>query len=1334
MAAAQSCDAYVSMIRGRRLEDERTRKRRSERRADVLNANADQYKARQRRLREMLMQLKLKSLSTVEGDLFEMLDEQAQWRHVMSENVKNRDAQRASIEQLQERHREVHLQHALDQEVEQFRVAVADDEARWHNVRSEKERAQRESHYSLCGAVLYGIVELVGDVVEYIDTKQLRVGAEAPCAFDLVPRPVFDALKLGQVYAHDDAAKKQRIVEEHVALRTVGSDAGGPGSAFNSSLLAALVDKLNGIMYPTPEPLRPVDVSPKAFVVLSGPKYSGKTTAAREVAAAMGLEYASDVSIIAECLGALEGELTAEDLASRLVCDRLSLGREIRNRLQFGADMDDALAAELVLFKIRHVAPESAGIVFDSIPRTKEEFKRVEAKLSGYTDDYAALPPTSFLVGHGHGDASPKALDVERPPPPPAEPAPVGKDAKKAEAKAAAGKKDKKKDEQEEPLPAVELPPLEPLPPPTAEEESVLAAAGRRDNVAGLHRIVRIDCDNAELFSRYCGLRVDVETGAEYHVATQPPPLDRMPFVVAKDRSEGDTAKMHAALEEDRETWAEVRPWLSGVYSDVLTTIDGRASLENLVATVRDVADDAVNAAQKAFEMTETAKAIHMQRAELEALYAERAANREAVRRQLHQIYTERGVESMPAELAEPTKAVEEPYLPIPPHTPSAVMSLLRRFEDYYRSAVARLHGELARLLGLLFDHGVGVVAQFDGFCKTPDAKQRLLDAYVKDLNAMPPALRSDVQGKEELHLRADGLWEGLVALVEKRRDDGAALVDGLLAPPAFLDQWNDAGRLVASLLMQLELERVQLVRQMAAVYYGSIRGETVPAEDADALVDLVALPRSAEVAAEATKAPSPKDPKGKPAAKKGGPPQPVPKEEEPKNPEDSVSPILDKAGAYLKAVCERLAAPPQPVAAPAAKGKPSKAAAETPAAPDVPTAANLCVQLVASEADAAKVRIAELGKFLTQLLARGVERNAAIRAELLTRLRTRLQHDMTAVNSCLLHLRSTIEEEAPITFALVMSPDGFRIDFGRCIGPRPEPAPIQSPRVGQPQTTSDAPSATASSSTVALTSALTSHRMQEILKLFVAVAPEYSIHIDDFVKIVSPQDWATGGGEPASAVSVFKRFDAVGGGAVDWRDFVVHLLFWSEPLSGAAGASTGAFAGQNRNPFHVEGPTLLQLFDLKTDLGTDPLTKEQFVEMELFFEVQMEPERLEAYKEALWSTFAKDGSLDPNEFVLFLCADDQPLRGVQKAFAMGAVVGDEVCSLDTDMMYRVFHFSTCNSAAFETDDMYSHDELDKLYSAARADTLNFQDVCGIGMGRVLLNNTTAFRRKRFTA
>ena len=223
-----------------------------------------------------------------------------------------------------------------------------------------------------------------------------------------------------------------------------------------------------------------------------------------------------------------------------------------------------------------------------------------------------------------------------------------------------------------------------------------------------------------------------------------------------------------------------------------------------------------------------------------------------------------------------------------------------------------------------------------------------------------------------------------------------------------------------------------------------------------------------------------------------------------------------------------------------------------------------------------------------------------------------------------------------------------------------------------------------------------------------------------------------------ASPAAVFGRFDSAHGGAIDWREFIVHLLLWCEPMSAAgtvgANASSAFAASPTRNPFYVDGPTLVQLFDLKADLGVAPLDRDQFMETELYFEVQMETPRLIACKQALWDTFAVDGTLDPNELVMFLCADEQPLRGVQKAFAMAADVGDDVCALTVDMMYRMFHFSACNYAAFGIEDCYSYDELQVLFEQAGTDVVSFQDMCAIGMGRILLNNTVCFRKRRFTS
>lgn len=147
-----------------------------------------------------------------------------------------------------------------------------------------------------------------------------------------------------------------------------------------------------------------------------------------------------------------------------------------------------------------------------------------------------------------------------------------------------------------------------------------------------------------------------------------------------------------------------------------------------------------------------------------------------------------------------------------------------------------------------------------------------------------------------------------------------------------------------------------------------------------------------------------------------------------------------------------------------------------------------------------------------------------------------------------------------------------------------------------------------------------------------------------------------------------------------------------------------------------------------------------------------MEPQRALNYKDVLWETFAVDERVDPNVLVLFLCADDQPLRGAQKAFAMGAAVGDEACALTLEMLHALFHFSACNPLAFGMEDMYSVEDLETLFqqnaivqtaangspsathdaAPSATETVTFQEVCVVGAGRLLLNNTNIFRRRSF--
>jgi len=1374
-AMMETPSGYVTMLRMRRKEEESSRQKRTERRADFMNANLQGYRRREAAVRHGMMEAKLQMMSEVERDVFMMLNEQAQWRHVMTENVYNRKAQCAAIEEEREALHGEHLRHTLREEERAFEVVVRDEATRYTQTLTERATAERWEAEAVCRDVLAGVVDLAAGVLAFVHSKQGNIGTGSASAMDIVPPLLFQLMKRKAVYT-DPAEMAERVTADHVSLSAY-SPMPQDGNGTHNPLFCSLVAKLLTIRHPTPASLQPKQPTPKACVVLTGPHFTGKSTIAKRLAEEFNLDYTSDTGLVEDIMGELEADVTPADLESQECCDALVLGKEARQYLLNGQTIPSSLLARFVLHKIKYLSEEKQGILFDNVPSDAETFEAVEAVLSGYSPDHAKTftLPNPILAPRNMDsiDIENKIFVVERPEAAPPVVDVPSKEAKKPEPKAAGKGKDKKKEEPDEPLPPIELPLIEPVPPLTEEEEEILAGASHDENIAGIHRIIHLDCGADEIFKRFSGIRVDVETGVEYHVKSNPPPLDRMPFIAAKDRVDGDATRLHDALAEQSRTWTRVAQW-SNAYAGLTVDVDASKPVEDVEASVRDAVTDACSTAVREYEAFLAAESLANERKDLEALYQERLATREQIRKQLAQVYSERGVTDLPPELQEPVKkTVETKEFVMHPATPATCLDILNDFTEYYKDIIYRVTEQFAVALNMVFDNGVASTAAYNLFWTQPDTKRKLVDSFVAELNAMPPGLRRDVQGKEELHLRADTLFDALCGGVDKRREDCQGVIEASASSSAFLDAWGDAIRLLGSALIQVEVERFIMVKQVTATYFGGVKGEPVAFDDSELHVDLLLLPR----AAHEPEAPVPAGKGGKDAKKP--PPKgkdkkddkvaaPAPGDDHP--PEDHVTPLVERAMVYAKSVVEKLQAP---TAAPAATqgkaAKGAKAPPETPPTqPEVATTSSLVLPIAQAELEQCRRRINTIADFIRSLLDLGAERVQGMKKYLMKKLKDRVAAEMRAVNGCVFHLRSCIEEEIAVRFAIHLDGTEFSIDRGLPLVPLqlPQVAVVSNAHLSASLSGSVAESPTALLQQQQILSCLTLDRLIRIVELLKAIAPKYVIPLDDFTRIVTPEDWNTQPGvPPAPPEEVFRRFDLIGCGYIDWREFIVHLLLWSEPLvnprsrhgspapaetSGVGpfeGTADGAFGPTiDRNPFHVDGPNLVQLFDLRSFLGSEPLDYEQFTASEFYFELQMDQQRAANYKDVLWETFAVEERVDPNAMVVFFCADEQPLRGCQKAFAMGAPVGDEAFSLTLEALYGLLHFSACNEAAFGMEEMYSIEDLEALFAqnraahaasgadadAASGETVTFQELCLIGSGRILLNNTNIFRRRKF--
>ena len=1300
-----ACQTYVSMLQARRAEEEASRSARKQRRADIVAKTLDGFKKRSVAARRRVMDEKLHNMvSSKEQEIFSMLSDQTKWRHVMQENIVNREKQHADAARLHSDLHETELELKREQEQQLYKDVVRDDKTRFAEAVTEKKSKHKRETEALCRNVVEDILRAVNGVASFIEEYNLLGTAEK------APATVISDYVRSASFPHDPAQGNTSLVERHVTGQLYGELLGADGS---SRLFVSLVRKMLLLKFPKPPSFKPSNPSPKPVVVLAGAKYAGKTFVGKAIAASLGLVLVSDMELINAAIQEFERDLTSADFSNAEAVELLDLGREVRQTLLDGASVSPALLSKLVLHKLKFLPPDATGILLDGLPSSVEGFEKLEEALSGYDKCRSTTVPEVLLAPLMEGiNPDDPVLNVERIDTTTTAPEASTTVVKKEAAAKAKGKKGK--DEHEEPLPPIDLPVVDPIPPLTEEEAEAIACSTADVDESAIHAVVHLQCSPEEIFKRFAGLRIDSETGRIYHMEQDPPPKERLPFIQSRDRTEALTAKLYDAVEHHDNTWAECVQWLSR-YDNVLSEVNASTSdVDSIVSKATDLVNAAKERASLYFYRHQLAKEAVARQEEFRKLHEERMANRDAARRQLAAIYLERGVDVLPPELQEPPKEIapESLIVAIPPQLPSLFLANIDHFQSHYSKTISTAHGQLSHLVKQLYTHGNSCCAAVDGLWCQPDAKQKQLDQFVEEFNTMIPALRRDPQGKDELHLRIDSLGEALYTVVDKRREECNNLIDALNYRTTFTDSWTDCVRAVGAMLVQGETERFLLVKQLAVLYFSALRGEPVQIEDhADLDIVPTVKPLVIDVVTVDAKAAGGKD--KKPPPKKG---QKADEGTE-KPTEDIFTPAVERSLAGMKAVVERMM--PSAAQTTASKGpaKDAKKGALDSVPNDNQSILLLAVPLLQAEFECAKRRVHNIVQFVNDFIAKGIDHNNNVRKKLLADLRKAQIRQMRAVNSALFDLRCAVEEERPVLFQLVLGLDTYAVDTNVVLATTVNAVLSGTPFAGiSPPSTKD----------VQLLPTLAYSRLKALVKALRAVAPTYVLYKEDFMQLVSASDYSSAGPTVASLEAVFSRFDSQSCGAIDWREFIVHILLWCEPVVSARFGESSSHDAQ----FAIDGPSLVQLFEFRADIGSDLLRHDEFIDVPFFFEGSMSEERLEAYLEVLWDTFVVGDTVDPNVLVLFLCADEQPLRGLQKAFAMGAPAGDESCAVTLDAMYGIFHVKANSSSKMQMIDPYCRETLQSLYSSASS--LSFQDVCLMHVGRVLLNSSDMFQRKTF--
>lgn len=1087
-------------------------------------------------------------------------------------------------------------------------------------------------------------------------------------------------------------------------------------------------------MSPGPSTVTCFDISRKPLFLIDGPKLSGKSVVSSRVAAKLLMLHLSDRDLVTRALEAYRAErdglptfLTTEcsdalpvisayeerdeennevayhsDARVEQVVEsfvRLSplaaIGKVIEMALFRGEPVDPSLVVRLMQLKIEDDTREECnGILFDGTVTKVEELRVLQSVIprSAHLFEGAlrGWPPSAEKPSLSSG-----LLLVPREPP-----------SERVVSKAEGKPRPPKKGVDLSTLPPPVLPDVtrEEL---SEEETNAIQRWEQQERVYPLFSaVVHIYCGANEIFNRFAGLRMDKETGEQYHMTFYPPPPGRAPHIVSLDRTRTSTAQLHRVLLSQQKDWAAMRRWLrceEGGNQNVYE-VNGEQSLEDMMTDVERILQDAQKEFEEGLRLYDTAMAAKKRQASIAANIAEQEERREAERKRLIAVYSEYGA-PIPPELDPPVSL--EPFHTMPDSCPEFFMQTFlifkKRYEDIYRCFGATL--EL--LANVLLSYRSTAMRVFYRFWNQPDEKQEKLDKYLANYNGLSVALLGHVACKDELHLLVDQLKEELFRIVEATGKEAIAKIDHITRKDFFLGPWSFLMCNIGIAMAQGEVERFLATLNLTAMYFGAVVNEPCAFEELES--EVIALRSNAENALEQTK--------GKDKKTQGSKKTPRPDEIIERSAEEMFLETIGKLIAAMTSYVEKVSGVIATLTKLRESGKTS--AALTDDGRQQLQVLSKCLPFAESELAQAQERIMCIRQLFSRMLHEGESYCARVRDDLLACTRTKQFNQASAVNTAIYFVRSAIEEEKQLgvmhlgreTFyaapAAELQECADRSDLSLRHSRTPTPS-------GDPN----------------IHSTLTASRLMEIISAFRSVAPDYALSRTEFFYIVRPADYAGAGVSNAGCLKtqeeVFVAFDSLGCGLMDWREFVVHLLLCCAPAPEVVSSSPSSTAAES---FYIPDCTLEDLLETRSNLGLEKITKDVFCGVSFFFNKHLTDSRLGAYLDALWMTFeAEGGLLDPLTLLVFLCADRQPARGVQKVFYAASRSGDGL--LTPEEMDLIFHLHVTNPRNMCQPDVFSPENIALLYNGASS--LTFWSACERVMGRNMFNNIRTFYRKSF--
>ncbi|KAG5464529.1 hypothetical protein LSCM1_00719 [Leishmania martiniquensis] len=1105
--------------------------------------------------------------------------------------------------------------------------------------------------------------------------------------------------------------------------------------------------------------------------VVDGPKYGGKSLLASFLKSKYRLLCISDEMLVqramrtAACADVMEqGKEGAGDWAA--------LGHCVEKTLLNGGAVDAQLMTELLCLQLTelrnaHEALPYDAVLLEGVARSVDAYKAMAQRLScqpqhphrkvaqrwGLSTKAVARDSVASDMGAATEDLPPLLrlpdhLSSEYETPTKQEP--KARPLKKVDLAA---------------LPPAELPEVEDTRPAQEVERFFVAQAERELAVLPtvLSGVLHISCTPEEVFRRFAGLRTDCETGERYHLTYNPPPRERLPYMVPLGRPDASSVELHEAVFHHMEGWSATRRWLAK-QSDGLTfarvyELAGDRPVDEVQQAALETVDQII------FNFRISQKLLHerdessARLRELEAVWQSQKAAREAERLRLVELYTEKGAPIPAALQASEVRASGSLATTLSAAAASLILQALANFTELYEGDYAGAWRSMTQLVQLFLRYYSSVELQMASYWKRPDDKQTILHRFQQCFDSLPASARAQPAGKAELHLSLDALDGALHRCITLRDREAKGLLDTLTSTANFMGGWQILVCQELNRLLQAEMDRYFFVMQVFSFYLGALIGEPLRLDDVE--VDMppgsMGTPDrptpSSTAFTDASPLPSTSGKSAKEkrvgTSKKG---HKVVEDQSERIAEDQLAELVQGVLNVFASITDKLKA------AVDAQGKAPKRAVggvggsnsttsnSSAALPSILAMAKFC-GLMEAERAAATSRVAAIHACGRMLLKEAEAHAKKMRARMEAGISDAMEREAAAANTAVYVLRECVEAEKKsppmhlgcTTFSVL--PEKLRRtshsagSAANAVDLTPAtPTKIGPTREERRSFLTDVPLfAQLTSPQLTLHAGLTVKRLLELVGQFRCIAPDYQLSRFDFLLLLEEADYAEAAAVGLEAEKmavktreeVFNAFDPQHTGFVDWRDVVVHLLFWVTPAIAAATPATAP------SPRGIREISLQDLRDMRASLGAGGLTEQQFFGSSFFFHRYLDDALGEAHTRILWRTFYDPAShiLQPHVLLGFLCADPQPIRGAQKAFLILSAP-DAEGRVSFDEMDTLFHLKATNARVMAQPDPCSKMHLRLLFGSAA--TRSFEDVCASPMGRKMLNQADLFRRRQF--